>query len=59
MRDVKHDRVTLPVHIPEILRAFGEFAGLTVRLDIVKQNFGFYNDPGAGCEICKRKYRTD
>lgn len=59
MRDVKHDCVTLPVHIPEILRAFGEFTGLTVRRDIVERNLGFYNDPAAGCEICKRKYRTN
>ena len=48
----------IPLEIADIIRAFGEFADLKIRQDVVDACCGFYNDPSVGCDVCRAKYGT-
>ena len=53
----KHDEVELILNVPDILRAYGEFAGLDVDQDIIDRCTGFY-DVNNVCPICREKFSS-
>lgn len=51
-----HDDVRIPLAIPDIIRAFGEYAGKEVDSDIIAKCSGFYDDSPCKCPVCGKNW---
>ena len=57
LQETTSDEVQVPCHIPDIIRAFGEFAGRKIDQGIVESCFGFYDDPSCSCLVCGKNWK--